>query len=71
MYFCTYEVLFKHIETKGVEELKVAEDDSREIDVRCFAVFIACQLLNNTSKYSTDIKSAYSTNAWPTAKEEK
>ena len=41
MYFKTYEILFKHIELKGVEETKFTEDSGHEVDVRCFAVFIA------------------------------
>lgn len=42
MYFRTYDILMRNIESKGIlfEERK-GDEESKEVDVRCFAIFMA------------------------------
>lgn len=42
MYFWTYDILMRTIESKGSqEEIKIGDDEQKEVDVRCFAIFMA------------------------------
>jgi len=70
MYFNTYNILVRDIELKG-QSLEEAKEDDEKVDVRCFALFMATQLMSSTSKYSTETKSNYANTAWPSMKEER
>jgi len=41
MYFKTYDILFWNVEFKGSLEDHKLEDEIKEVDVRCFAIYMA------------------------------
>lgn len=41
MYFRTYDILMRNIESKGIFEERKGDEESKEVDVRCFAIFMA------------------------------
>ena len=56
----------------GLEEGKGEEakgTSQKQVDVRCFALFMALQLFTQSSKFSTETRSNYASTPWPSFKE--
>jgi hypothetical protein len=80
VYFKTYKAILAEIENpsssfdkagaseKGGKEEEAIESsaaDENDVDVRCFALFMAVQLFTQTAKYSSETRSNLTNTAWP------